>query len=163
MARPSALVGLVGLVALGGLVAGCARGPVLPVRVATPPEAAVVVSALDVQLPSADDGQLQLTVEAPTWPVALVSYELWLGGVVVASGLTSQAVIDTPARGRVRVTVRARFDVRAFPWRPGARLTEVRVRGRLLASLDEGAPFLEWAAHRHVEVAGLPDVSQSQD
>ncbi len=145
------------------LLGGCKHAPVLPVPLPTPPHAAVVVTDLDVRLPSPEDGLLSVTVEAPTWPVALVSYELWLGGLVVAKGLTSQLVVATPAKGRVRVSLRERFDVRAFAWRAGARLTEVRVRGRLLASQDEGAAFLEFAAHRGVEVGGLPDVTPSAD
>lgn len=143
------------------LVVGCKHAPLLPVKVAPPAGAAVVVTALDVRLPTPEQGRLELTVEAPTWPVALVSWELWLGGVVVASGVTGEVEREAAGQGRVRVRLTEPFDVRGFPWRAGERQTEVRVRGRLLATADEGAAYLEWAAHRSVVVAGLPDPTLS--
>lgn len=98
-----------------------------PPRVPVPVDGTLPVTALAVEFPAPDVGQLSFSLPAPSAPVERVTWELFLDGARFAVGVEG-ALAPTPAGG---LEVRVPLAWRHLGWREGAAPLEVALQGTL--------------------------------
>lgn len=131
---------------------GCAARPGLP---STP---SVVVTALELDFPSRDRGELAFSLRLPadSAPAAEVSWELFLDGARFAAGLDGDVL---PQSGTCRVkTVLAS---KHLAWREGEGWLDVVLQGEV--DLGNGGERLPFRDRRELLVHGRPQLNVPRD
>ena len=140
-------------VLLWGLLCGCASRPGMP---STP---TVVVTAVELDFPTHDRGDLAFSLRLPTSgpsKVAEVSWELFLDGARFAAGIDGDV---PPTDGLFRV--KSALASRHLAWREGDGWLDVVLEGEV--DLGDGGERLRFRDRREVMVHGRPQLNIPRD
>ncbi len=149
--------GLVSLNSFGllavSLLCGCASRPGVP---STP---TVVVTAIELDFPTRDGGDLVFSLRLPhdaPRTVAEVSWELFLDGARFAAGIDGDV---PPIDGLFRV--KSALAARHLAWREGDGWLDVVLEGEV--DLGDGGERLRFRDRREVMVHGRPQLNVPRD
>ena len=134
------------------VLAGCAARP------GVPDTASVVVTAVEVDFPERDRGDLAFTLRLPPGvsKVSQVSWELFLDGARFAAGIDGDV---PPADGLFRV--KTALASKHLAWREGDGWLDVVLQGEV--DLGQGAERLRFRDRRELMVHGRPQLNVPRD
>ena len=130
---------------------GCAARP------GVPSTAAVVVTAVEVDFPERERGQLVFTLRMPPAapPIAQVSWELFLDGARFAAGIDG----DVPPKDGL-YQVKSLLASKHLAWREGDGWLDVVLQGEVDLGKGERLPFRD---RRELPVHGRPQLNVPRD
>ncbi len=146
MSRPPAIL------LLPLLLLGCATRP------GVPHPSGVVVTAVELDFPERDRGQLAFSLRLPEGlpPAAEISWELFLDGSRFAAGVDG----DVPVRDGL-FTVKSELASKHLAWREGEGWLDVILQGEV--DLGEGRERLAFRDRRELMVHGRPQLNVPRD
>lgn len=139
-------------------LAACATTPA-----SGPVDTGVQVTAFSVRLDDAEDGSVDFALGlGPGAPIAEVEWELYLGGLKVASGFEQAPAVAAAAGGRQDVRVASPLVFRGVPWVAGSAFVRVELRGVVRLGRP-GVDERRFRDAREVLVKGVPALERPRD
>lgn len=133
------------------LCLGCASRP------GAPHGARVVVTAVELDFPERDRGQLAFSLRLPEGPAATeISWELFLDGSRFAAGIDG----DVASKDGL-FTVKSELASKHLAWREGEGFLDVVLQGEV--DLGEGRERLSFRDRRELMVHGRPQLNVPRD